>query len=394
MSSSTPPESEILDRLELHADGRPRRGRRVWPWIVAAGVVVLGAVVAALLLLGQRSPDWATAAVRSGALEVTVPAVGQVEPRDDVDVASEASGIVAAVHVETGDHVDAGQTLAELDATLVRAQVEQARAQLRSARAQLDQARVVAEEARTALGRAEKVGTAALSPEQLDTARYAAARAEAAREVAAAQVDAASAALRIAEATLDKTFVRSPLDGIVLERHVEPGQAVISSLQAATLFRLAADLTRMVVRVQIDEADIGRVRAGLAATFTVAAHPHRVFEAQVAKVEPAPLAVGNVVTYEAELEVDNADGVLLPGMTATAAIVADVHERELIVPSAALRFAPDDAEPTTAARVWVLRGEALVPVEVVRLGGDGEEVAVGSDALSPGDLVVTGREAP
>lgn len=390
MSPSTP-DPGIHDRLALAPDGTPRVRVRRWLWLaLGVGAVAVGA--AAVVWAVRATPaTYETAPVQAGALQVTVPAVGQVEPRRDVDVSSETSGIVAAVHVDTSDRVAAGQTLAELDATLLRAQVDQARAQLRSARASLEQAKVIAAEARTALLRADQLGASVLSTEQLDTARYAAARAEAARDVAAAQVDAASAALHIAEATLDKTFVRSPLDGIVLERHVEPGQAVISSLQASTLFRIAADLERMIVRVEIDEADIGRVVPGLDATFTVSAFPSRVFEASVSKVEPAPTSVGNVVTYGAELEVDNADSALLPGMTATASIVAGVHDQELLVPAAALRFSPEDAEPSTATRVWLLRGDQPVAVEVVRIAGDADQVAVASDALHAGDLVITGR---
>lgn len=388
-------DSDVAKTLDLDASGSPRKAGRRWRWL--AVVVVALALLGGILWWATRPPEVAylTAPVMRGALESRVTAVGEVAPRTQVDVGSQASGIVAAVHVETGDRVQAGQVLAELDAELLVAQVRQAEAQVRVGKASRAQAAVVRDEARLAMERTQKVGrSGVVSAEAVDMARFALARAEASYEAAVAQVAVAEAGLAVARENLDRTVLRAPIDGVVLERHVEPGQAVVSALQAATLFRIAEDLGRMVVTVDVDEADVADVHAGQGASFTVAAFPRRSFEASVAKVEPAPTASATgVVTYEAELDVDNADGALRPGMTATASIVAQVHEDTQLVPSAALRWQPDDAEPADGARVWVLRGGTPVPVDVVRVASDARSVAVVSDELADGDVVVLGLDA-
>src|SRR5690606_23122090 len=163
---------------------------------------------------------------------------------------------------------------------------------------------------------------------------------EAALASAAAELKVRAESVRQAETTLERTHIVSPIDGVVLSRTVEPGQTVVAALQAPELLVLAQDLARMELRVKIDEADVGQVREGQAATFTVDAYPEREFAATIERVSYAPEDVGGVVTYEARLDVDNAELLLRPGMTATATIVTSRRENGLLAPNAALRFEP------------------------------------------------------
>ncbi len=385
------------DIVKLLGVGR-RRSRR-WPWVLAVGAIVLISAVCCGVL-ASRGGQWSyeTQAVARGDLTLTVVAVGKLEPLNTVEIGSELSGIVRQVHVDANDPVTAGQVLAELDATLLDAQTRQARAQVTASEASLAQARVQATAAGRDLRRAESLAASgSIAAASLDDARSASEQAAAAVDVARAQVLQARASLASAEANLEKVTILSPIDGVVLERNVETGQSVVSALQAATLFRLAQDLTRMKVSVEVDEAYIGRMRAGQAATFTVAAYPERVFDAVVAKVHLSPIAGQQVVTYEAELHLDNPDALLLPGMTATAVVVTDTVQAALLIPNAALRFTPANQqlpppaprEGKRVARVWLSTGGEPVPAEIVSGATDGLHSVVLEGELKEGDVVIT-----
>jgi HlyD family secretion protein len=244
------------------------------------------------------------------------------------------------------------------------------------------------------LGRTEPLAKLDIAtPAELDAATAALGRAFAALAAAEAQERAARASLSVARTSLAKATIRSPIDGVVLSRSVDEGQTVVSALQAPVLFRLAEDLGRMRLVVDVDEADIGRVEEGQAARFTVAAFPSRTFDAHVVQVRNAARTLENVVTYEAVLEVDNREGELRPGMTGTAQISADTAKDVLTVPNAALRYRPQGA-PVTAAdtspRLWVLRGGREVALPVTPGPSDGARTAITGAALAPGDQVVVG----
>jgi HlyD family secretion protein len=394
------PDSESQVRATLQVGSR----RRWWPWALGGALVV--AAGAAWWSQSPARPGnsryvYDTVTVERGELEVKVTAVGTLEPSNAVSVSSELSGIVKSVLVDENDRVQAGQLLAELDTELLEAQAREARARYQAARATLAQARATAEGASTDLARAESlVASGSTSRAELDRAQTAHRQAVAGVSLAEAQLDQARAASQAAQTNLDKAKVTSPIDGVVLERTVDAGQAVVSSLQAATMFRVAEDLTTMTVDVEVDEADIGRIEAGQAADFTVAAYADRVFDAEVTKVNLAPTGASDVVTYLATLTLDNPDMALLPGMTATASITAETYTDALIVPSAALRWSPDDStlappEPVSgrrAARVWVLSGEEPEPVDVFPKATDGKRTVVESDGLTEGALVVIDAE--
>jgi len=391
------PDPAVVAALGLRADGHPRRRR----WIVLAVLLTLaaGGIIAALSLRSSGPRwTWTTAPVEQGALTVQVTSVGTLAPLHSVSVSSEVSGTVKRVLVDTNDPVHAGQVLAELDTELLQAQLRQARAQHAAARAGLAQAQVTAAAATTELDRSQRLLQArAISQSQLDQALTSRDQAVAGVDVAQAQLQQAQASLDGAQTNLDRSVITSPIDGVVLARNIDPGQAVVSALQAATLFEVAEDLSSMSVDVEVDEADVSRIHAGQEADFTVAAYADRVFPAHVHKLELAPTANSQVVTYSACLHLDNQEGLLRPGMTATARITAETYQDRVLIPTAALRFSPADQDLAPPApregrrvgRVWVLDGEEIRPVEIVTSASDGRRALLDKGELEVGDLLVT-----
>ncbi len=367
-------------------------------WVVRGILILLAALIAAWIARGivrwRETPpvQYVTEPSTRGELVVTVTATGALEPQSEVDVGCEVSGRVRAVNVDFNDHVKKGQVLAELDPEIYQAQLQQARAQLALARSTLLAAEATQEETRQISERQDALVTSgAVAEQSADSARAAAKRADAAVSQARAQIQASRAAVELAESNLRRTVVRSPIDGIVLARKVEVGQTVVAALQAPVLFQLAEDLTHMRVIVDIDEADIGQVRVGQHATFTVAAYPARDFDATVTEVRNAPDTTGKVVTYEAVLEVANDERLLRPGMTATASIVTLTEKGALLVPNEALRFRPDSGA-TTGHEVWVLRDGAPAAVEVKPGATNGMVTAVTDTDLEPGTPILINRK--
>jgi HlyD family secretion protein len=246
--------------------------------------------------------------------------------------------------VDFNDLVKAGQVLAELDTSKLRAQVLQAKAAVDSARAKVLRAQADIRLAGSKLAQLKKAreltGGKVPSQQDIDGGEAALDVARADEASAKAEVQRAEADLAFNETNLSKAIIRSPIKGIVLSRHVEPGQTVAASLQTPVMFTIAEDLTRMELHVDVDEADFGKVKRGQGATFTVDAYPDRTFRAKVTEVRFSPKTVEGVVTYETLLSVDNPDLTLIPGMTATAEVVVKEVKGTLLIPNAALRFTP------------------------------------------------------
>lgn len=408
-----PAERQDLARL-LAAAPRRRRG----PWVWAALVVAAGAL--GWWWLGGAgqgaapAPRYVTEPVTRGDLTVTVTATGTVEPTTKVDISSELSGTLASVEVDFNDRVSVGQVLARLDATKLAAQLATAEAQVVSARARLVQAEATAREAGETLRTQQELSARGVTTRQsMIAVEVAHARAVASVEIAGADLTLAEANLAVTRADLEKAEIRSPINGVVLNRAAEAGQIVAASLSAPILFTLAEDLTRMDLLVDVDEADIGRVAPGQAAIFTVDAHDGESFPATITEVRYAPETTDQVVTYKAVLAVENPDLLLRPGMTATAVITVAQESAVLQVPNLALRWAPpplaDESGgmsglaglilPGAMGRggpgvasgrsLWVLRDGAPVEVPVTIGASDGSRTSVTSAALAEGDLVIT-----
>jgi HlyD family secretion protein len=404
------------DRFPENTKGKRRR-------IIAVILVTAAAVIALGFWRGLNSSSavhYKTQEVTRGDLTVIVTATGTLQPTNKVDVSSELSGIIKTVEVDYNSRVEFNQPLAKLDTLKLEAQVTQSKAVLESGKAKVLQAQATVKETRSKLAQLLKVrelsGNKIPSQTEIDAA-------EASFERALADVASARASVSQAKATLDanltdlsKAVIRSPVNGIVLTRKAEPGQTVAATLDPPVLFKLAEDLTKMELHVDVDEADIGSIQDGQSAAFSVAAYPNRAFDARIIQAHFASTTTSGVVTYETVLKVENPDLLLRPGMTATADIVVKRVENSILVPSAALRFIPpvqetkkssndligallphppstetrqpDDTGGKKQQRVWTLKDGRLsaVPVTVGSTNGGLSEVLAGE--IQPGMAVV------
>ncbi|GAA0761680.1 efflux RND transporter periplasmic adaptor subunit [Ideonella azotifigens] len=345
MTSSSPQDPGQQTPDWLAGDTTPRWRRRS-TWVAVALLALAGVGVA--LWLGHRAeadaPRYVTEPLKRGDLSLTVTANGTLQPTRSVSIGSELSGTVTRVLVDVNDRVKKGQVLVELDTAKLIDQVNTSKAALQSAQATVLQSQATVEESRLALARLEQVaklsGGKTPAATELDAARATLDRAISAEAAARAGVAQAQAGLSTNQTNLAKASISSPIDGVILTRAVEPGNAVAASLQAVTLFTMAEDLSRMKLSVNVDEADVGQVKEGQTAQFTVSAWPGRKYPANVTRVAFGSTTTDNVVTYTTQLDVNNPDQTLRPGMTATATIAATEHKNVLLVPRSALNYAP------------------------------------------------------
>ncbi len=347
MNQAHSPDTNVADIGTALGLGAPRRTGLRLTWLVLGIVAVLGIVLAWRWLAGggdAGQPRFETAAAERGDLTVTVSATGTLQPTNQVDVGSELSGTVLSVYADDNSEVKKGQVLARLDVSKLDDQIVNARAALAAAAASVLQAEATSKEASANLARQQEVyklsGGKVPSKAEMETAEATLARAEANLAAARASVTQARATLSTNETNLAKATIRSPIDGVVLARKVEAGQTVAASLNAPVLFTLAEDLARMELRVNVDEADVGRVKEGQTATFNVDAYARRKYPATIQRVSYGSQTTDGVVSYTTVLKVNNDDLSLRPGMTATAEILTDRRENVLLVPNAALRFTP------------------------------------------------------
>ena len=376
----------------------------------------------------NAAPVYVTEALRKGNLTLTVAANGTIVPTRVVSIGSELSGTVKRVLVDVNDVVKKGQVLVELDTAKLDDQVLRSRAALASAQAQLAQTAATVKEARAGLARFEEVsrlsGGKVPSATELDGARATLERAVAGEASASATVAEARATLSTDETNLSKASIRSPINGVVLTRTVDPGNAVAASLQAVTLFTIAEDLAQLRLEVAVDEADVGAVKVGQKASFTVSAYPSRRYPARITRVAFGSTKTDNVITYTTWLEVDNSDLSLRPGMTAASTIVATERNDVLLVPNTALRFTPAAAAVAAPAasgsvvsklmprmpprsggrraagngnaavrQIWVLQDGQAVAIAVTPGISDGRMTEVSGPELKEGMAVITDQRA-
>lgn len=404
--------------LEMDSNGgRGLLQRRYLIWAGVAAVILLAASTLLFEFGGSGQVRYLTEPAARGDLTVIVTATGTVQPTNTVDVSSELSGVIRKVLVDFNAQVKAGDTLAELDTDKLKASVDHARATLNAAKAKVEEAEATVAEQQLTLRRKERLlPKQAISQQDLDAAKAAYDRAVAALASYQAQVGVAEADLRLNETNLSKACICSPVNGVVLMRKVEPGQTVATSFQAPVLFTIAEDLKQMELQVDIDEADVGKVLEGHAASFSVDAYPDRKFPATIQQLRFGSERIENVVTYKAILGVDNADLLLRPGMTATAEIVVQQVKNALLLPNAALRFSPQ-ADETAAdgsgsllrqilprppsfrkpseregvgpkRQVWVLREGVATAVPVVVGATDGARTEVLEGEVVAGQPVI------
>ena len=372
------------------------------------------------------------ARVERGDVTGRVTATGTLSALVTVQVGSQVSGRIAEIYADFGQRVKKGQVIARLDRRMFEAQAEQGRANQEAAVGDLAKARAQSEEAERKLQRSQALAAQNLiSKAELDTAVTGDKAARAAVAAATGNRSQAAAGYHQAQVNLGYTTIVSPINGIIISRNVDVGQTVAASLQAPTLFTIAEDLGKMQVHAAVSEADVGRLEPGMTATFVVDAYPERRFKGVIRQIRDAPQTLQNVVTYDAVVDVDNADARLKPGMTANVTFVYAERKGVLRIPTAALRFRPPEDLVAGAARgdaiggkkkkkhkaekeaaaatlsaapapastgsastaapkaVWVLDGDKLKEVQVEIGVSDGSKVEVRNGALGEGDTLVT-----
>jgi len=362
------------DAAAILAETKSRRRRaRVYQVI---GLLLVLAVAGGVFFWRSKSSKakdvrYLTAVAQLGDLKETVTATGTLKGLDSVDVGAQISGKITKINVDFNDHVTVGQVLAEMDTAQLQSRVEQSKAQVNAADASLVLAKATQAQTKAQYLRSLDLSQKGLiSNKDLDAAKADADRASASITSATAQATLARASLKDAQTQLSYAVIRSPIDGIVLSRLVEPGQTVAASMSAPVLFTLARDLTQLRLYVDVDEADVGKVKEGQSATFLVDAWSGHGFSSKVVSVHNLPTTGQTVVTYQAVLSVDNSERLLRPGMTATATITTEERKGVLLVPNAALRFSPPaSAKGSSAGGIPFLGGG--VPGGAPRPGGGG-----------------------
>ena len=382
--------------------------RKIWIWLLAVvAVVAIGFGAYRLFFHKSEGPRWVTAKVTRGDVTQVVNATGTIQPLLLSPVGSQVSGIVHKLHADFNDTVKQGQVLVELDPALFQTAVKSQEANVASAQANLIRAKADALNASRIAERSRALfAKSYISAADRD-------QSVATEQSTAASVQAAEAGVKLAQAALDKarldlknSVILSPVDGIVISRNVELGQAVVASFQAPNLFQIAGDLKKMQVLANVDEADIGYLRVGAVAEFTVDSFRGKRFAAKVSQIRNAAQTVQNVVTYVVVLDVDNGELLLRPGMTANVRVVVAERKDVLLVPNAALRFKPriDRApgenkgegrerkregrgEGRNKSPIFVPDGERFHPVFVSAGISDGLFTEV-SDGLTEGQAII------
>ncbi|MDX8459606.1 efflux RND transporter periplasmic adaptor subunit [Mesorhizobium humile] len=419
-----PPSAEsgtsIEAALGLDRKGVSRKRRRFWLYaMLAVAVVAAGIALYRWYAAAPPKIEYATVPAAIADLTVEVSATGTLQPLTQVDISSELSGIVRSVTASENQQVKKGDVLATLDTVKLEVQIERATASAKAAAAAVENAKVTLQENENAVVRASALTKRGMATDQsLEAATATRDRSKAALDSAEANLAIAQADLKAQQTDLAKSTIYAPIDGIVLTRSVDPGQTVASSLQAPVLFVIAADLRNMELQAAVDEADIGQVKPGQHARFTVDAFPDRPFDAEIRDISYASVTTDGVVTYKARLEVDNGELLLRPGMTATVSVVTRQAKGVLTVPSTAFRYRPMQQQtrgwsfsdlftgrmghpnrqreatkaPTDGSRtLYVLENGRPHPINV-RIGSTDGELTEITSGLDAGAQVITGAQ--
>lgn len=387
-------------KIDVSSLAEAKQGKWKKFFLLLSLLAVGGIIFVATIDGNEDMVEYKTVFARIGNFTVDVAASGTLQPRNKVIVGCEISGTIDKIYKDYNDKVVKGELLARMRTDELQARVNQLRAALESSRANVRKSEVDLKDKRNECARMGKLRkSSAVSQKKLDSAVTARDMASAQLAEVKAMVRKAEANLNEAEANLKKASITSPIDGLVLTRHVEAGQAVSSGMNTPQLYTLAASLKDMRLELNIDEADVGKIKAGQHAVFTVDAYAGRKFSAKLIKLRYAPQRVQGVVTYVGIFSVDNREQLLRPGMTAAAKIEINQVTNKLMVPNGALRFSPAETVPemsrntpsSTNANIWVLRDGFPQKVVVQKGNTNGRLTEIVSGELSSGDEVVLSR---
>jgi HlyD family secretion protein len=368
--------------------------------LVVFSAIFLVVAVAGTIYYFKRTPApvYRTAKVEKGAIVSSVTATGTLNAVVTVQVGTQVSGTIQKLFVDYNSVVKKGQTIAQIDPAIFNAQVQQSKGNYMNAQANLAKAGADVVDAKRTLERNRQLlHDGVVSQSDFDSAETKYEEARSAVKAAEGSVAQTLGSYLQAQTNLRYSTIKSPVNGIVVSRNVDVGQTVAASFQTPTLFTIAQDLTKMQIDTSVDEADIGKVKVGQLARFTVDAYPETQFSGVVAQVRNAPIITQNVVTYDVVITVDNKDLKLKPGMTANVNIEVMRKDNVLKIPSAALRFRPEEGTvPTGKSRpagrqVFVLKEGKPVSVPVKTGAIDDSSVELVEGNLHQGDDVIVGQ---
>ncbi|MDE2383497.1 MAG: efflux RND transporter periplasmic adaptor subunit [Alphaproteobacteria bacterium] len=407
---------DVADKLGLAARAKAKTRQRLLRAAALVLVLAGGYAYWQHRSAASQAVTYETAAVKAQDVVVKVTATGTLAPVTEVDVSSQLSGVVREVNVEENAIVKKGDVLAVLDDTRLKTSRDGTAAKLAISQAAVVQAQSTLSEQTQIRDRQQSLAQRGISAAQtVDSAVASVDRAQAALQSAQAQVTSTQADLATIDTDLAHTIITAPIDGVILKRSVEPGQTVAASLQAPILFQIAGDLRELELDANVDEADIGRVKEGQAASFAVDAYRDRSFPAAIKRISFAPQTVDGVVTYTSVLSAGNSDLALRPGMTATAYITVASYPHALTVPNEALRYKPpvvqasrgfsitnlflprmprqDTTKPTNGQRnLYVLRDGKPEAVPVELGASDGKVTIIKADGIKEGDLIISAQK--
>jgi len=361
---------------------------RLTGWFLAIGFISLFGTAMWYKYTKSNVPLYSTSTLSEGNLTISVSATGNLEPTTTVDVGIEVSGTISDVLVDYNDHVRKNQPLARLDLTKLNAAATASQANLLKSKANALEAKAAMENARIEYERTNGMYTSTggnyPSQKELLSAKTVYEQSKAKLQAANALIDQAKAQLQNDRENLRRAVVVSPINGVVLNRKVEPGQTVVAAMQTPILFTLAENLTKMKAIVSVDEADIGEVKENQKVRFSVDAYPNKEFEGRLVQLRLNSEILNGVVTYEAVVEINNSNLLLRPGMTANVSIITGFVSNAVLVPNAALRYAPPQKEKNSNSgthsskgkSIWIVKNgkPAQVPITIGRTDGIMSEV--------------------
>lgn len=399
--------SETIEQtLGLGTSAKPPIKKYLW-LLGLFLLIVIGGAWGWVKLTATEKITYTTAPLEIKTLTTTVSATGNLEPTNTVDVGIEVSGTISEVLVDYNDQVRIGQVMARLDTTKLNSKVVSSKASLARTHASISEAKATLKNTQSEWERVRTMYTSTggnyPSRQEMDNTATTVEKAKAQLAAAVAQSDQVTAQLNADQDDLRKAVVLSPVNGIVLERKIEPGQTVVASMQTPILFKMAEDLTKMRVIVSVDEADVGEVKENQKVHFGVDAYPNRQFEGKIIQLRMNSAVVNGVVTYEAVVEVHNGDLLLRPGMTANASITTGTFKNVPVIPNAALRFTPPLPKNSDKQKhatdqddkghyVWILKNETPTKIKVTTGRSDGIMSILQGSTLKIGDLIITGVE--
>lgn len=363
-------------------------------YITLIGIIV--AVIAVLIFgVNKGSAKYVTKEVTRGNITEYVEASGTIKPINTIAVGTQVSGTVAAIYVDYNSQVKKGQLLAELDPSLFQSNVDQSTAKLNNAQAAYSKAVANLEYKKNNYKRYEHLYQKNyVSRDDVELARSNYLTAQADVAAARAEMNASQATLKNNLTNLGYSKITSPVDGTVISRAVDVGQTVAASFNTPTLFEVAEDLTKMQIETSVSEADIGKIKVGQEAEYTLDGYPNRTFKGNVTQVRLASTTTNNVVTYTVIVSVDNSDGSAIPGMSANVSIITGRVNNVLVVDNKALKFSPaENKQKFENQGVWILKGNEPVRIDVELGLSDDNKTQIISDKIKEKDKVIIGSTA-